>query len=41
MLDTATEELISSGKMEKIIQKYELYPNTFLRVEPGYKKAGR
>jgi polar amino acid transport system substrate-binding protein len=37
MLDTATEEIISSGKMEKIIRKYERFPNTFLRVEPGYK----
>jgi ABC-type amino acid transport substrate-binding protein len=39
MLDTATEELLSSGKMEKIIARYERYPNTFLRVEPGYQQG--
>ncbi len=39
MLDTATEELLSSGKIEKIIEKYERYPNTFLRVEQGYRQG--
>jgi len=40
MLDTATEELLSSGKIEKIIEKYERHPNTFLRVEQGYRTSG-
>ena len=41
MIDTATEELLSSGRIEKIIAKYERFPNTFLRVEAGYHKAGQ
>jgi len=41
MLDTATEEMLSSGKMEKIIAKYERYPGTFLRVDPGYLNSNR
>ena len=36
MLDTATEELLASGQIEKIIVKYEQYPGTLLRAAPKY-----
>lgn len=36
MLDTATEELLSSGQVEKIIKRYEKFPGAFLRAAPGY-----
>ena len=36
MLDTATQELLSSGQIEKIIVRYEQFPGTFLRGSPSY-----
>lgn len=39
MLDTATEELLASGQIEKILAKYEQYPGTLLRVAPAYRET--
>ena len=36
MFDIATDELLSSGKIEKITTKYERFPGTLLRVAPLY-----
>ncbi|MDD5586058.1 MAG: transporter substrate-binding domain-containing protein [Alphaproteobacteria bacterium] len=36
MLDTATQELLSSRKAEKIVARYEQYPGTFLRPVAPY-----
>ena len=36
MADIATEELLASGKIEKIITKYEREPGMFLRAAPPY-----
>ncbi|MCI5060444.1 MAG: transporter substrate-binding domain-containing protein, partial [Alphaproteobacteria bacterium] len=38
MLQNATEELISKGTIETILQKYEEYPNTFYRVSKPYEE---
>lgn len=37
MLDVAFEELANSGASERIITKYEKYPNSFLRLQLPYK----
>ncbi|MDD5587262.1 MAG: transporter substrate-binding domain-containing protein [Alphaproteobacteria bacterium] len=37
MLNTATQELLDSGKIDRIIAKYEEHPGDFLRVAPGYR----
>ena len=34
VLDTAIEELLNSGFVDKTLQKYEQYPNEFVRVAP-------
>lgn len=39
MLDVAIQDLINSGYVEKIIQKYEPAPNLFYRVASPYKNA--
>jgi ABC-type amino acid transport substrate-binding protein len=39
MLDTATQELISSGKSERIIVRYERFPGTFLRPAFPYQTS--
>ncbi len=36
MLNSATQELLFNGQIEKILAKYEQYPGTFLRVAPNY-----
>jgi polar amino acid transport system substrate-binding protein len=38
MLDTATDELIFSGRIEKILEKYEPAPGTLLRPAPPYEE---
>jgi ABC-type amino acid transport substrate-binding protein len=38
MLDTATNELLSSGQIEKILVKYEPHPGSYLRVAPPYEE---
>lgn len=37
MIDTATEELLSSGQIETILARYEKAPGMFLRVAPPYR----
>lgn len=39
MLDAALDELIYSGEVDKIIRKYEPYPNAFCRVGSPYELA--
>lgn len=36
MLNTATDELRTSGQIEKILSKYEAFPGALLRVAPMY-----
>lgn len=36
MFDMVTEELINTGVIEKILQKYESQPGSYLRIAPGY-----
>ena len=36
MLNYATEQLRFSGVIDKLIDKYEKYPNVYYRVSPGY-----
>lgn len=36
MIDSAIDELINDGTVEKILQKYEAVPGEFLRVAPPY-----
>ncbi|NTU76297.1 MAG: amino acid ABC transporter substrate-binding protein [Alphaproteobacteria bacterium] len=36
MLNAATQELLDSGRLEKILQKYEKIPGSLLRVAPHY-----
>lgn len=39
LLDTATDELMQAGVIEKILVKYEKYPGTLLRVAKPYMEA--
>lgn len=38
MLDSATRNLLASGTIDKILNKYEKYPNSFLRIAKPYKQ---
>lgn len=40
MLNISTEEMLSSGQIEKITEKYEQFPGTLLRVAPTYQENG-
>ncbi|MDD5586053.1 MAG: transporter substrate-binding domain-containing protein [Alphaproteobacteria bacterium] len=37
MLNTATQELLSSGQVEKILARYEKFPGAILRAAPGFR----
>lgn len=37
MLNIATDELLNNGVVDKIIDKYEKYPNSFYRVQTPYR----
>ena len=39
MLDTATMDLHLAGTMEKIIERYEIYLNTLIRIKMPYQEA--
>lgn len=39
MIDTATQEMLSNGQIEKILAKYEEFPGTLLRVALPYQGA--
>ena len=41
MLDVAIQDLINSGFVEKVIDKYEPAPNLFYRVAPPYKTISK
>lgn len=38
MLDIATEEMLNSGIIDKLVTKNEKYPGTYSRVLPGYQQ---
>ncbi len=38
MINTATDELMDSGVIERILRKYEKYPESFYRVNKPYRK---
>jgi hypothetical protein len=37
MLDVAIEDLLNSGYVDKVLDKYEPYPGTFYRVARPYR----
>jgi len=41
MIDTAVDQLINSGALDRIIRKYETEPNTLYRVDIPYQLPGR
>jgi polar amino acid transport system substrate-binding protein len=41
MLDTATEEMLNSGQIERIVKKYETYPGTLARVAAPYRAESK
>jgi len=38
MLNVATQEAVNNGTVEKIIEKYQLSPNSYLQLAPSYAK---
>jgi len=39
-LNTAIQELVNNGFVDRVIDKYEKYPNSFQRVAIPYKETG-
>jgi ABC-type amino acid transport substrate-binding protein len=41
MLNTTLDELANSGEIDQVIQKYEPYPNAYIRVALPYRQSHR